>query len=138
VPLVGAGDKGIGFHSVNNKRKPMVVKQKRSAEYWKEVIEDFLKSGMLQKEYVKKHNISRATFSAWSRRLGIPLSGQRRNFKSEKEPLPISFIDIEPMGRAKMPSSLKIEISFPQGHTLKLAAEGTWEEVGTLIKAMMG
>lgn len=117
----------------------MVVRQRRSAEYWKEVIEDFLKSGMLQKDYAKEHNICRATLSAWSRRLGIPLSS-RRGFKSEKEPpLEMSFIDIEPLGRAKMCSSaLKIEISFPHGHTLKLESDGTWEEAGAFIRALVG
>lgn len=115
----------------------MSKKQRKSAEYWKETIEDFLKSRKSQKDYTQENNISRAALWAWSKQLGIPLSQRKRRPKVEEKPL-ISFIDVQPMGRAKASSSLKIEIIFSQGHTLKLETEGTWEEAGTFIKAVLG
>lgn len=115
----------------------MSKRQRKSAEHWKETLEDFLKSRKNQKEYTQQHNISRAALWAWSKQLGIPLSQRKRRPKVEEKPL-ISFIDVQPMGRAKASSSLKIEITFSQGHTLKLETEGTWEEAGTFIKAVLG
>lgn len=124
----------------------MVERQRKSAEYWKEIIEDFLKSGVSQKEYEQEHKICRATLLAWSKRLCIPLNQRKKpfkfkikkDFKIEKEP-PLLFRDVQILGRAKMSSpSLKIEIIFPQGHTLKLETEGTWEQAGTFIKALVG
>jgi hypothetical protein len=113
--------------------------KRRSAEDWKETIEDFLKSGMLQKDYARDHKICRATLSVWGKRLGIPLNTRERHPKLDKvSALPMSFIDIEPLGRIKMPSSLKIEIIFPQGHTIKLETEGNWEEAGTFIRSLVG
>lgn len=34
----------------------MVARQRRPAEFWQEAVEDFLKSGMLQKEYAQDLN----------------------------------------------------------------------------------
>ena len=117
----------------------MTNSKRRSAEGWKEIIEDFLKSGLLQKDYAREHKICRATLSTWGKRLGIPLNTRGRYPKLDKvSVLPMSFIDIEPLGRIKMPSSLKIEILFPQGHTLKLETEGSWEDAGVFIRTLVG
>lgn len=113
----------------------MITRQRKSAEYWKEVIEDFLKSGKAQTEYAREHKINRVTLLAWSKRLGLPLS-QKKATKIDKE-LPLTFTDIQVLGKAKKSSPLKIEILFPQGHILKLETEGTWEEAGAFIKAMV-
>jgi hypothetical protein len=116
----------------------MVERKKRSAEYWKEVVEDFLKSGKSQKEYVQEKKMSRVTLLAWSKRLNIPLSQRKKSLKVDRE-LPLTFTDVQVLGRIKAPSpSLKIEVIFPQGHILKLETERTWEEAGTFIKALMG
>lgn len=116
----------------------MVEKQRRSAEYWKEVIEDFLKSGLSQQKYEKKNKVCRATLRAWSKRLSIPISQGRRSSKVVKE-LPLSFIEVAPLGVAKVSSPLlKLEITFPQGHSFKLETEGTWEQAGSFIKVLMG
>ena len=56
----------------------MIARKRRSAEYWKEVLEDFLKSGKSQKEYAQEKKISRVTLLAWSKKLGIPLSGKKQ------------------------------------------------------------
>lgn len=117
----------------------MTNSKRRSAEDWKEIINDFLKSGMHQKDYARDRNICRATLSTWGKRLGIPLNTRGRYPKLDKvSALPLSFIDIEPLGRIKVPSALKIEIVFPQGHTLKLETKGSWEEAGTFIRSLVG
>lgn len=114
----------------------MSIRQKKSAEYWKAVIEDFLKSQKSQKEYTQENKISRAALWSWSKQLGIPLNQRKKRLKIEEE-LPLKFTDIEILGKVKVPSSLKIEMIFPQGHTLKLETSGTWEEAGTFIKALV-
>ena len=115
----------------------MIKRERRSAECWKEVIKDFLKSGLSQQKYEQKHKICRATLRAWSKRLGIPLSQWKRSSKVVKEP-PLSFIEVTPLGSAKpSPPLLKLEIIFPQGHSFKLETEGTWEQAGSFIKALM-
>ena len=114
----------------------MSTRQKKSADYWKGVIEDFLKSQKSQKEYAQENKISRATLWSWSKQLGIPLHQRKRRPKVDKDP-PLKFTDVQILGRIKVPSSLKIEIIFPQGHTLKLETEGAWEEAGTFIKALV-
>ncbi|MBA3814693.1 MAG: hypothetical protein H0X26_09500 [Alphaproteobacteria bacterium] len=117
----------------------MTKSKRRSAENWKEIIDDFLKSGMLQKDYARDHKICRATLSTWGKRLGIPLNTRGGCSNLEKvSALPMSFIDIEPLRRIKETSALKIEIVFTQGHTLKLETEGSWEETGTLIRSLVG
>jgi hypothetical protein len=115
----------------------MSSRERKPAEYWKEVIEDFLKSGKSQKEYVQEKKMSRVTLLAWSKRLNIPLSQVRKSPKVDKK-LPLTFSEVQILGRAKVSSSLKIEVIFPQGHILKVETEGTWEEAGTFIKSVMG
>lgn len=118
----------------------MVGRQRRSAEFWQEVVEDFLKSGRLQREYAREHNLCRATLSAWIRRLRVSLGQQEENSETqerEESSLPLSFIDVEPLRGVRLPPSLKMEISFPQGHRLKIEADGGWEEVGTFVKALV-
>lgn len=118
----------------------MVIRQRRSAEFWQEVVEDFLKSGMLQKEYAQEHNLCRATLSVWVRRLRVPLEQHEEGSESGRDKessFPLSFIDVEPLGRMKISPSLKMEISFPQGHRLKIEADGSWEEAGTFVKALV-
>ena len=116
----------------------MVARQRRSAEYWKEVIEDFVKSGLNQQEYEQKHKICRATLRAWSKRLGIPINQRKRSLKVSEEPS-LSFIEVCPIERDRPSSSLlKLEIMFPQGHSLKLETEGAWEQAGSFIKALVG
>lgn len=116
----------------------MVIRRRQSAEYWKEVIEDFLKSGMIQKDYAREKKICRATLLAWSKRLGISLSQRGKMPKIDKEPA-LTFTNVQVLGKIKVASpSLKIEIFFPQGHTLKLETEGGWEQVGVFIKAVVG
>jgi transposase-like protein len=118
----------------------MVARQRRPAEFWQEVVEDFLKSGLLQKEYAQEHNICRATLSAWIRRLRVPLGQNEENSEVEGKEgcsLPLSFIDVESLGRMKISPSLKMEISFPQGHRLKIEADGGWEEAGVFVKALV-
>lgn len=117
----------------------MLKSARRSAEEWKEIIEDFLKSGMNQKDYAREHELSRATLSAWGKRLGIPLSTRGRQLKVDKEFCPpLSFIAMEPLKTMGGPSSLKMEIIFPQGHILKLETAGGWEDTGTFIRALVG
>ena len=110
----------------------MSSRERKPTEYWKEVIEDFLKSGKTQKEYALEHKISRVTLLKWSKRLGMPLGRRKRSFKVGKE-VPLTFTDIQVFGRAKVSSSLKIEVIFPQGHILKIETEGTWEEAGSFV-----
>jgi hypothetical protein len=43
---------------------------------------------------------------------------------------------VHPIEKTQIPS-LKIEIIFPQGHTLKFETEGRLEEAGTFIKALV-
>jgi hypothetical protein len=117
----------------------MLKSARRSAEEWKAIIEDFLKSGMLQKDYAGEHELSRATLSAWGKRLGIPLSTRGRQIKVDKEFSPsMSFIDIEPLRTIGIPSALKMEIIFPQGHILKLETASGWESVGAFIRDLVG
>lgn len=116
----------------------MVEGSRKSAEYWKEVIKEFLLSGLSQEAYVREHKICRATLSTWSKRLKIPLSQRRKSPKVWKEP-PLSFIEVKPSESFKaVSSSLKVEILFPQGHTLKLETEGTFAEAGIFIKTLVG
>ena len=118
----------------------MVARQRRSTEFWQEVVEDFLKSGMLQKDYAQEHSICRATLSSWVRRLRSPLEQHEKSVEIEgKEEcsLPLSFIDVEPLRGVRIAPSLKMEISFPQGHKLKIEADGGWEEAGTFVKALV-
>ncbi|MBY0501953.1 MAG: hypothetical protein K2P93_08155 [Alphaproteobacteria bacterium] len=115
----------------------MIKRQRRSAECWKEVIEDFLKSGLSQQKYEQKHKICRATLRLWSKRLGIPLSQLKRSCKVVKEP-PLSFIEVTPLGNANSSTPLlKLEVIFPQGHSFKLETKGTWEQAGSFIKSLM-
>jgi hypothetical protein len=137
VPLGRGHDKDLTFRSVKHRRKAMSKRQRKNAEYWKRTIEDFLKSQKSQKEYTQENNISRVALWTWSKQLGIPLSQRKRSSKTETKPV-LSFIDVQPVGRAERSSFLKIEIIFPQGHTLKIETEGRWEEVGTFIKAVLG
>lgn len=110
--------------------------EQRSADYWKAVIEDFLKSKKSQKEYTNENKISRAALWSWSKQLGIPLNRKKKHEKDAGEESPaLSFVEVQPISRTSVCSS--IEVIFPQGHILKLAAEGTWEEVGIFIKTMM-
>ena len=86
----------------------MSVRQRKSPEYWKEVIEDFLKSGKTQKEYTTENKISRAAIWSWSKQLGIPLNQRKRLpkvDKVDKDP-PLKFTDVQILGRVKVPSSL--------------------------------
>lgn len=116
----------------------MLKNERRSAEEWQEIIEDFLKSGMLQKDYAREHKISRATLSAWGKRLGIPLSTRGRQLKVDKEFCPpLSFIDIEPLKGMEAPPCLKMELIFPQGHILKLETVAGWEGAGIFIRALV-
>ncbi len=114
----------------------MRIRQRQSAEYWKEVIEDFLKSSKNQKEYTEENKISRATLWSWSKQLGIPLNQRKRCSEIEKDSL-LSFVEVQPIEKTQRPSSLKMEIIFPQGHTLKLEIEGRWEDAGTFIKTLV-
>lgn len=115
----------------------MARKPRKSAEQWKEVIKDFLASGWSQQKYVREHNICRETLSVWSKRLGIPLSQQRKAPTSQEGLL--SFIEINSSESFKSVSpSLKVEILFPQGHTLKLETQGTFAEAGLFIKTLVG
>jgi hypothetical protein len=116
----------------------MVARQRQSAGYWKEVIEDFLKSGLSQQRYEQEHKICRATLRAWSKKLEIPINQRKRSPKVSEEPS-LSFIEVCPIERARPPSSLlKVEIMFPQGHSLKFETEGAWEQAGSFIKALVG
>ena len=116
----------------------MAKGSRKSAEYWKEVIKDFLLSGLSQENYVRERNICRATLLAWSRRLEIPLSPGRKSPQVKKEPS-LSFIEVNPSETFKrISSSLKIEILFPQGYTLKLETEGSFEEAGIFVKTLVG
>lgn len=118
----------------------MVARQRRPAEFWQEVVEDFLKSGMLQKEYAREHNICRATLSAWIRRLRIPLGQNEGNSEVDGKEgcsLPLSFIDVKPLRGVRITPSLKMEISFPQGHRLKIEADAGWGEAGAFVKALV-
>jgi hypothetical protein len=115
----------------------VVARPIRSAEYWKEVIRDFLKSGLSQQKYEQKHKICRVTLRAWSKRLGIPISQRRRTPKVGEEPS-LSFIEVCPIEKGRPFSSLlKLEITFPQGHSLKLETEGAWDQAGSFIKALV-
>lgn len=116
----------------------MAEKTRKSAEYWKEVINDFLLSGLSQEKYVQKHKICRATLLAWSKRLEVPLSKGRKLSQVQKESL-LSFIEIKPSESfMTATSSLKVEIYFPQGHKLKFEAEGDWSKAGIFVKTLMG
>ena len=44
----------------------MIKRERRSAECWKEVIKDFLKSGLSQQKYEQKHKICRVSVSKLS------------------------------------------------------------------------
>jgi hypothetical protein len=114
-------------------------KSKKSAEYWREVIKDFFLSGLSQEQYVREHNICRATLFSWSKRLEIPLSRQRTSPKVQKE-TSLSFIEVNPPDNCFKAVSipLKVEILFPQGHTIKLETEGTFAEAGAFIKTLVG
>jgi hypothetical protein len=50
----------------------------------------------------------------------------------------MSFIDIEPLRTIGIPSALKMEIIFPQGHILKLETASGWESVGAFIRDLVG
>jgi hypothetical protein len=116
----------------------MADRPRKSEEYWKEVIKDFLLSGLSQENYTRKHKICRATLLAWSKRLEIPLGGQGKSPQVHKKPS-LSFIEVKPSENfMAVASSLKVEIYFSQGHKLKLETEGDWSKAGVFIKTLMG
>lgn len=116
----------------------MSPRQRKPVEYWKEVIEDFLKSGKSQKQYSQDNKISRATLWMWSNHFGISLNRRGKTSPKVDKDLPLTFTDVQILGRPKVSPLLKIEIIFSQGHTLKLEIEESWKEAGTFIKALVG
>ena len=118
----------------------MIKKQWRSAEDWKEIIEEFLKSGASQKVFTEKHGLCRATLADWSKKLGIPLSNRRRSLKKQKEQTSLTFLEIDapqPFVSPPFASVMKWEVSWPQGPTLKVEGGGTWEQSSILLKTFM-
>ena len=116
----------------------MADRSRKSEDYWKEVIKDFLLSGLSQENYTRKHKICRATLLAWSKRLEIPLGGRKKCPQAQKEP-PLSFIEVKPSGNFMAgASSLKVEIYFSQGHKLKFETGGDWAKAGLFVKTLMG
>jgi hypothetical protein len=115
----------------------MDLKMKRRAEYWREVMKDFIKSGKRANVYVREHNLCRGTFYEWRKRLGFS-TGRNHSLAHEELP-PLSFIEVAPSkaleGSAPL---LRCEIAFSQGHTLKLEMQATCEQAGNFLKTLMG
>lgn len=116
----------------------MADRSRKSEDYWKEVIKDFLLSGLSQEEYAREHKLCRATLLAWSKRLEIPLGRRRKSPQVHKE-ASVSFIEVNPSENfMAIPFSLKVEIYFPQGHKLKFETGGDWSKAGLFVKTLMG
>ena len=121
----------------------MKKREIKSAEYWEQTIQDFLRSGLTQKAFCQGRGICRHTLAEWSKRLDIPVSSRKRPEKGV-ESTPLTFLEVSPsFGRLPpaVPStgtSVKCELSFPQGHTLKLEVGATWEQVELFLKNLAG
>ena len=125
----------------------MKKRGQKGAEHWERVIQEFLGSGISQKDFIEKHGLCRATLWDWSKRLGIALSNRRRtpkikeSAKIKKPEAPLTFLEVKPSKAFSLlssPSAIKCELSFPQGPTLKIESGATWEQVGQLLKTLVG
>lgn len=112
------------------------MKVKRSAEYWQEVMKDFMNSGKRANVYIREHNLCHGTFYEWRKRLGLSV-GRKQDSTHEELP-PFSFIEVTSSKALEGPSSLiRCEVAFSQGHTLKLEMQATCEQAGNFLKTLM-
>jgi len=84
---------------------------RRSAEEWKQILEDFEKSEISAEEYCKEKEYSESSLYAWQRRL---------NPKKPKETPGSGFVQIAPA--SKMCSKL-IRIETPNGYRIDFPCE---------------
>ena len=125
----------------------MKKRKKKGSKYWEQTIQEFLKSGITQKAFIEQKGICRATFSDWSKRLGIPLSDRRRAPKIKQQGIPLTFLEVNsskgfdfslPSPSEPSPfSAIKCEVSFPQGAILKLEVGATWNQVEEFLKTLV-
>lgn len=116
----------------------MPQRREDRTQYWQQVLEDFLASGLKKEEYAKQHKISRASLYKWSKCLGISLEQSGKNFSSEQES-PLTFVEMK-----ELPSSsyvpqvpLKLEVCGRRGMTVKVELTAGWEQVAGLVKALV-
>ena len=113
------------------------MKIKRPAEYWQEVMKDFIKSGKRASVYAREHNLCRGTFYEWKKRLGLSI-GRKQDLTHEGHS-PFSFIEVSSSKILEGSSPLiRCEVAFSQGHTLKLEMQATCEQVGSFLKTLIG
>lgn len=79
------------------------------SEYWNKVIDDFMKSGLTQKEYSSQNNLKLPTLGYWIRKHNSSFNG----FIEVKETAPV------------LDHASKIEISF---NKMKIAIIGSYDE----------
>src|SRR5579862_9035838 len=100
------------------------MKIKRSAAYWQEVMEDFIRSGKRASVYIREHNLCHGSFYEWRKRLG--LSVDRKQDSTHEELPPFSFIEVTSSRALEGSASLmRCEVAFSQGHTLKFEMQAT-------------
>ena len=118
----------------------------RSLEEWKEIIEDWEKSGLSTHAYAIQKELCPATFHNWKKRINPP-SVPSQAFpdfikKPDLKPM-VSLQDLfVPLTESSPPidsstSSQKIEVTFAQGHRLCLQGPFDWEDLSSWLTPLL-
>lgn len=121
----------------------MKKREFKDAAYWEKMIQAFLGSGLTLKAFSQEQGICRHTLANWSKRLGISVNSRKMAEKGVEGP-PLSFLEVSPSLACFAPSvastgsSVKCELTFSQGHILKLEVGATWAQVEPFLKSLTG
>jgi len=88
--------------------KQSTRRPRRNSDQWRNIVTRFENSGMKVKDFCRKENLARATFSKW-----------RSQFS--KEPLLPGFIELQPTNPAPPESeSWSVQLDLPGGGHLRI------------------
>jgi len=101
---------------------------------WVKLIAEYETSGLSQKEFVAKHDVSFSTFQYWlyrrSKKLSVE-SGSTTKF------LPVEVVDsAAPKARREGTESVPVEVELPGGVRVRLSARVSARFVGELVAAL--
>lgn len=93
----------------------MSLNIRRTAEQWKQIIQEQQSSGLTQKAFCGMHNISLSSFSHWNRRLSAATDDNSTG-----------WIDVtkELGGLSSSSAGWKIELDLGNGVVLRLSQQG--------------